>query len=198
MGTCCKGLPGNDFLELGDGLRLAPTILHITPVWWGLSETCDVDQELHVTLLRAMLFLQESVWDVLREGRPFPWGILSIEIELHSSWRVPLLPSLPKTHLQHPQSHTWHLWKCWLAQWKYSTVADGARHWQGVRDVAFHFSLQKQFFPDASPLYPLKMYCFLMHILRWKSYAAFALLILLKREFLLLKSVWGVCKKNLT
>ena len=60
------------FLELGDGLRLARTILRVAPVWQSLSETCDVDQQLHVTLLRATLFLQDSDWDVLREGRPLP------------------------------------------------------------------------------------------------------------------------------
>lgn len=58
----------NVFLELGDGLRLAPTILRIAPVWQGLSETCDVYRQLHVTLLRATLFLQDGVWDERRQA----------------------------------------------------------------------------------------------------------------------------------
>lgn len=48
----------NGFVELGCGLRLAPTILRITPVWQGLSETWDADQQLHVMLLRAMPFFR--------------------------------------------------------------------------------------------------------------------------------------------
>lgn len=58
IGTCCKGLLLNGFVELGRGLRLAPTILRITPVWQGLSETWDADQQLHVMLLRAMPFFR--------------------------------------------------------------------------------------------------------------------------------------------
>ena len=114
-GARCKGLLLNGFLKPGDGLRLAPSILRIAAVWQGLSETCYVHQQLHVMLLRAVLGLEDSVWDVVREGRPLPRGILSTELELPSSWRAPLLPPLPQSHLQHPQSHTWHLRKCCLA-----------------------------------------------------------------------------------
>lgn len=70
VGTCCRDLLVNDFLELGDALRLAPAILCITLVFQGLCERWDVDQQLHVMLLRAALFLQSSVCDVPREGRP--------------------------------------------------------------------------------------------------------------------------------
>lgn len=105
--------------------------------------------------LRAALALQDGVWDVLREGSPLLGGILSTEIELHSGWRAPLLPPLLKTHLQCPQSHTLCLGKRCLVWRKFCIVANGPWYWQVARDVAFHFSLRKESFPDGSPLYPL-------------------------------------------
>jgi len=93
VGTCCRDLLVNDFLELGDALRLAPAILCITLVFQGLCERWDVDQQLHVMLLRAALFLQSSVCDVPREGRPLSWEAFSIEVALSCCKKCSVLAS---------------------------------------------------------------------------------------------------------